>query len=139
MTVQVLVFTLDETRYCVTIETVNEIVQKGALTPIPNAADHVRGVMDLRGETRTILDPKLVLDEDGDTDPDRVIIFESETDRSVGWLVDQVHEVTTLSEAAIESVSDEASIRGVVREDDRFIIWIAPEVINAGVDTRQSA
>lgn len=136
MTDQVLVFTLGDTKYCVGIDTINEIVEKGDLTAIPNAADHVRGVMDLRGLTTTIIDPKLVLDTGTATDPERVIIFETETERPVGWLVDQVHEVADVSADEIESVSDEETVRGVIRSDERFIIWIDPSAVH--VDTERT-
>lgn len=136
MTEQVLVFTLGDTQYCVGIDTINEIVEKGDLTQVPNAAPHVRGVMDLRGETTTIIDPKQVLETGSETDADRVVIFGSDGERPVGWLVDQVHEVADVSAEDLESVSDEPTIRGVIRSADRFIIWIDPSPVNA--DTQRA-
>ncbi|MFB6196726.1 MAG: chemotaxis protein CheW [Halobacteriaceae archaeon] len=134
MTDQVLVFTLKDTQYCVAIDTINEIVEKDDLTAVPNTAEHVRGVMDLRGETTTIIDPKLVLDTGEKTDADRVIIFETGGDQPVGWLVDNVHEVADVDEADIESVSDENTIRGVIRMDECFIIWIDPSAVNMSTE-----
>ena len=139
MTQQVLVFTLGESTYCVGIDRINEIVEKGDLTAVPNADDHVRGVMDLRGETTTIIDPKLVLDTGTKTDADRVIIFETDGERPVGWLVDQVHEVANVSEDEIESVADDETVRGVIRSDDRFIIWIDPSIVNTATQTQEAA
>jgi purine-binding chemotaxis protein CheW len=139
MTNQVLVFTLGDTQYCVGIDRINEIVEKDDLTTVPNADDHVRGVMDLRGDTTTIIDPKLVLDTGVETDPDRVIIFGTDGERPVGWLVDQVHEVADVSEDEIESVADDETIRGVIRSADRFIVWIDPSVVNTATETPEGA
>ena len=131
MGVQALVFTLGETLYGVNIDAINEIVERQTVTPLPGSALHVRGVMDLRGETTTIVDPKLVLDTDAETNGDRVIIFESEDGQPIGWLVDEVHEVGDFNEEDIEAVSDDESVEGVVRSEDRFIIWIDPAVVNS--------
>ena len=138
MTSQVLVFTLGDSKYCVGIDRINEIVEKDDLTAVPNAAEHVRGVMDLRGETTTIVDPKLVLDTGGETDAERVIIFGTDGERPVGWLVDQVHEVADVSEDDIEEVADDETVRGVIRSEDRFIIWIDPSVVNTATQTQEA-
>lgn len=92
---QVLEFRLSGEAYCVSIDYVAEIVDVGDLTSIPNAPEHIKGVMDLRGETTAIIDPKVRFELDGDVG-DRIIIFDPtvfEDDRSVGWAVDSVHEV----------------------------------------------
>lgn len=134
---QVLVFTLGDSQYCVGIDTINEIVEKGDLTRVPNAADHVKGVMDLRGETTTIIDPKQVLDSGADAGADRVVIFGRGDERPVGWLVDRVHEVADVSQDDLESVSDEETVRGVIRSEERLIIWIDPEPVNANAYTTE--
>lgn len=131
MSQQVLVFTLGDTRYCVSIDTINEIVKKGSLTALPNEAEHVCGVMDLRGETTTIIDPKYVLDIAGETQAERVVIFGGENERPIGWLIDAVHEVADVSEKAIEDVSDEETVRGVIQRDEELLIWLDPSPINS--------
>lgn len=132
---QVLEFQLGDERFCVDIADVNEIVEKGDLTPIPNTEDHVLGVMDLRGETTTIIDPKRVLDVTDSTAGERVIIFESDSGRAIGWLVDAVHEVTDLADEDVESVNDDELVRGVISQAERFVVWVAPGAINT--TTRQ--
>lgn len=136
---QVLEFSLGDNRYGVAITDVDEIVEKGSLTPLPKSEDHVEGVMDLRGETTTIVDPKRVFDVEGETAGDRIIIFDEEKGQSIGWIVDRVHEVSTLDEEEVESVNeDAASIRGVIQREDRFVIWVDPDPINS-LSTDQSA
>lgn len=59
---QVLEFTLGEEQYCVTIEAVNEIVKAAEVTPMPDTPPAVIGMMDLRGKTTTIVNPKPVFE-----------------------------------------------------------------------------
>lgn len=139
MTQQVLVFTLGDTQYCVGIDRINEIVEKDDLTALPNVKDHVRGVMDLRGETTTIVDPKRVFDTGTGTEANRVIIFGTDGERPVGWLVDQVHEVTAVSEDEIESVAEDETVRGVIRSGEQFVIWIDPTAVNSTTQTPEAA
>lgn len=132
---QVLEFDLGDDAYCVTIGHVTEIVDMGDLTPVPNAPDHVRGVMDLRGNTTTIVDPKTLLDltvEDGDR---RIIVFDSslfEDDRSVGWMVDNVREVVSVSQEDVDpSPTDGEHIHGILKREEGFVIWVEPSELHA--------
>lgn len=137
-TVQVLEFSLDAERYCVDISDIDEIVEKGSLTPVPNTADHVVGVMDLRGETTTIVNPKGVLDVAGEPTGERVVIFEDEVTGSIGWLVDAVHEVSTIGTDTVESVGNEGLLNGVVSQAERFVIWLDPDAVNASTSTPEA-
>jgi purine-binding chemotaxis protein CheW len=126
--VQVLEFGLNGQRYCVGLDKVAEIVDKEELTTFPDTEEHVAGVMDLRGETTTIIDPKVVFDLE-ETDADRrVIIYDG--DQRLGWLVDQVYQVTTIRQSDVEPQADSDSIRGLVNRDRGFLIWVDPAGIN---------
>lgn len=144
--VQVLEFTLGEQTYCVEIEYVTEILDGGDLTTIPNTADHVEGVMDLRGQTTTIVNPTTVLETSG-IDPDdlvtdggrtanRIIMLEPDivdADGTIGWLVSDVNEVTSVSRDALEAegVTDAPMFRGLVKDGDGFTIWLDPHELVA--------
>jgi purine-binding chemotaxis protein CheW len=126
---QVLEFRLSGEAYCVSIDYVAEIVDVGDLTSIPNAPEHIKGVMDLRGETTAIIDPKVRFELDGDVG-DRIIIFDPtvfEDDRSVGWAVDSVHEVARVDSEAIDDPPvDRDHVRSIIKRDDGFVIWVDP-------------
>ena len=128
--IQVLEFDLNDERYCVGIEHVAEIVDETTLTPLPDSKRHVRGVMNLRQQTTTIIDPKVVFgmeERDGDH---RIIIFEGDGDEQSGWLVDGVDQVTTFELSAVKPQEDVASVRGVVNRDSEFLVWVDPTAIN---------
>jgi len=134
---QVLEFRLGEETYCVSIDVVTEIVDVGEVTSVPNAPAHVQGVMDLRGRTTAIVDPRVVFDLDTETDPRRIVVFDPdvvEDQSAAGWLVDEVHQVVdadpeTLDETA---VADDDSLKGVRKRDDgSFVIWVDPQAVHA--------
>ena len=124
-------FSLGEETYRLDIAYVDEIVDAGDLTAVPNSPRHVEGVMDLRGQTTTIIDPKVPLGVAGDGDSDRIIVFDPETVEdgwTVGRTVDdvyQVRDVTPDRVDASDSVTDDG-VRGVVKDDDRFVVWVEP-------------
>jgi purine-binding chemotaxis protein CheW len=134
---QVLEFKLGDETYCVSIDYVTEIVDIGDLTKVPNSPAHVEGVMDLRGRTTSIIDPKVIFGINGDGDRRRIIVYDPEIveDGAAGWLVDEVYQVVQIDEADVDTspAEDDDAIHGVVkRGDGDFVIWVDPESIHAG-------
>lgn len=130
---QVLEFRLGNEIYCVSIDYVTEIVEMGELTQIPNAPPHVEGIIDLRGATTAIVDPKVSLDIDGEIGK-RIVILDSQLfddDRSIGWAVDSVKEV---SEVTAEEVDDspvaQSHVQSLIKRDSEFVVWIDPGSID---------
>ena len=135
---QVLEFALGEETYCVSIDYVTEIVDVGDLTPVPNSPAHVEGVMDLRGRTTSIVNPKELFGIDGEDDGNRIIVFDPaivEDQSAAGWLVDEVFQVVEVDESDVDDspAQDKEAIRGVVkRGDGDFVIWVDPRAVHAG-------
>lgn len=127
---QVLVFRLEDKQYCIDIAHIDEIVDRHELTKLPDSKPHVEGVMDLRGTTTTIVNPKTVLGQTGSGAGDRVIVFETEDERSIGWVIDEVNQVVSLDDADVDESVESKSVHGVVRQDDEFVIWVKPSAIN---------
>ena len=143
-TAQVLTFSIDRQEYCIDLEYVTEIIDGGETTSIPNSPDYVEGVMNLRGQTTTIVNP-LVLLEGESIDPDeirtdggettnRVIMLDRKLvngDGALGWLVSAVSAVTEIPADTLEAegIADSALYRGVVKRDDSdgFLIGLDPE------------
>ncbi|NIB99353.1 chemotaxis protein CheW [Halobacterium sp. R2-5] len=124
----VLEFSLGEDRYCIDIAHVDEIVDATEdVTPIPNADAHVVGVVDLRGETTTVVDPRVRLGINGEANGKRIVVLSEH--ESTGLLVDDVHEVESVDPEAIDESAASESTRGVVRRDDRFVVWVKPDAL----------
>lgn len=127
---QVLEFRLEDRTYCVGIEHIDEIVDRGDLTPLPGSEPHVEGVMDLRGTTTTIVNPKTVLDVDDTETGERVIVFEA-GDANTGWVIDEVNQVVRIEDENVDESVESESVKAVVRRDDDLVVWVKPETIHA--------
>ncbi|WP_324662700.1 chemotaxis protein CheW [Haloarcula sediminis] len=131
--VRVLEFALGEEYYCLDIEYVEEIVKRDAVTRVPNTPAFVDGVVDLRGQITTILEPKEMMDIEGEGDQNLIIVFDPdqfEDQGAIGWVVDEVRQVVPVPESDINHPPVDAEyINGVVdrEEYDEFVIWVEPE------------
>jgi purine-binding chemotaxis protein CheW len=131
---QMLEFTLGDETYCVGIDAVDEIVKPDEITALPESPPALAGVMDLRGEMTVIVKPKQVFDLAGGTDTSQVIIFESDRDDQVGWLVDRVHRVRDTADASIDPVDDNQYVDGLLSDGDQFTVWVDAGAVNATVN-----
>jgi len=140
---QVLEFKLGTETYCVDIDYVTEIVDAGELTELPNAPNYVDGVMDLRGRTTAIVDPKEIFDiGEAEVDGQRIIVFDPEiiaNRKAAGWLVGEVYQVLTLDDETVEDAPDsgQEAVRGVIKhdqdaetDDEGFVIWVDPQAVH---------
>jgi purine-binding chemotaxis protein CheW len=134
-TVQLLEFELGSESYAVDIAHVAEIVDVNDLTVVPNSGPHVEGVMDLRGKTTTIVDPAVVFGIDDGGERKRIVVFDRERTaegKSIGWIVDEVDQVVEVDRDDVESSPvDDDAVRGVIKRDDEFVIWVRPTVLDA--------
>jgi purine-binding chemotaxis protein CheW len=127
-TKNVLEFSLGDGRYCIDITHVDEILDASEdITPVPNSDRRVVGVVDLRGETTTIVDPTVALDLDEESTGRRIVVL-SEFDNT-GLLIDDVHQVLDVEDDEIDTSNATESTRGVVRRDDRFVVWVDPAAL----------
>ncbi|MDT3436651.1 chemotaxis protein CheW [Haloarcula sp. 1CSR25-25] len=131
--VRVLEFALGDEYYCLDIDYVEEIVKRESVTRVPNTDDYVEGVVDLRGQITTILDPKAMMDIDSDGTQNLIVVFDAdvfEEQGAMGWIVDEVRQVVPVAESEVNAAPvDGEYINGVVDRDDEdeFVIWIEPD------------
>lgn len=138
-TSDVLEFALDDERFCVDISYVSEIVAREELTSVPNTPEWVLGVMDLRGRSLQVLDPKAKFGVDGAPDGERVVVMVPEVgaeDKLTGWVVDSVHDVLTVARADVDDDVEGQGVHGAVRPDEedgdeRMVIWVDPREVFA--------
>lgn len=128
---QIVEFELHEQRYCVGIDAVEEIVRAKTLTELPNAPAAVAGMMNLRGQTTTVLDPAEIFDIAAAQSTDQVVIFDG--DDRMGWLVSRVNRVTDLTDDAVEPAPDSPLVSGLINDGEEFVIWVEPAMINGSV------
>lgn len=94
---QVLVFELDKEEYAVSISVLREIIRVPDITPIPNAPDFIKGILNLRGQIVVLVDleKRFHLVRENALEPKHIIITDLEG-TYFGVLVDEVKEVLTV-------------------------------------------
>jgi purine-binding chemotaxis protein CheW len=131
---RVLEFTLDDEQYCLDIDYIEEIVKHEHITRVPNTPDFVEGVVDLRGQITTILNPKIPIEKDNTEPGDLIVVFDADAfdeQGYLGWVVDDVRQVSPVTDGEVNHPPmDEDYITGVIDrdEDDQFVIWTTPDL-----------
>ncbi|AEV68542.1 chemotaxis protein CheW [Acetivibrio clariflavus] len=125
---QYVVFLLDKENYGVEIHSVTTIEKMLPYARVPKTPDYIKGVINLRGEIVPIMDirTRFGMEAREETEETRIIIIKI-NDVSFGIIVDEVDEVLTLNEEAIENVSNFTNdvsmdyILGVGKIDGRIV------------------
>lgn len=101
------------------IDAVDSIVESKQVTRVPRAPDAVEGVMDLRGETTAIVDPREFLAIEGDLASDNILVLDRADDKQkIGLRVAEVTEVSDYSEAQVDTGDDVSRIGTAAVERD---------------------
>lgn len=116
-----LTFRLGEEEYAIDILQVREIRAQEPVTRIADSADHVMGIINLRGTIVPILDLRVRLRLDRASASSPVVIILCIDDRLTGVVVDAVSDVLSL---APEQIRPAPSLNGSL--DSTFIRGIAP-------------
>ena len=134
-------FFLEKEEYGLPISEVQEINRVTEVTRVPNAPEHVRGVINLRGKIVPVIELKKRLNL-GATEigkESRVVVVEYGP-KLLGLMVDRVSQVLNLTNDQIEEAPEEVVkvdqnfIKGVGKLEDRMVILLElEEVIGKGV------
>lgn len=139
MELKVVSFLLSEEKFALDIMNVDSIVELGKIVKIPESSDYVEGIMNLRGNVIPVIKLKKKFKmKDTERKPSSKIIVINLEDRKVGLLVDQVHEVLTITDKQIEQPPTDVSkssaniLLGIAKLDqDLLIILNAKEILTA--------
>lgn len=106
-TIQFIVIRLGEEQYGIDIRSIDNIVRMQSITRIPKMPAFLKGVINLRGEVIPVISmrQKMDLDDDVITKATRILVLKLEQEGNVGFLVDEVKEVVTLSVNEIEKIT----------------------------------
>ncbi|MBO4903713.1 MAG: purine-binding chemotaxis protein CheW [Lachnospiraceae bacterium] len=126
--VQYIVIKIGEEQYGIDISFIDNIVRMQSITRVPHVQPYFAGVINIRGEVVPVMSLRLKMGLEADeyTSKTRIIIVKSESNASVGLIVDEVREVVTLDERTIDEVIrdskvDETYINGIGKNGNTLI------------------
>ncbi|MET0286795.1 MAG: chemotaxis protein CheW [Polyangiales bacterium] len=127
---QYVTFTLGNVDYGVEILSVQEFKGYGAVTPVPNMPEFVRGVMNLRGIIIPIIDLRVRFGLPAPLDELSVIVVVVVAGRTIGLVVDALSDVIEIPSSAIQATPELSSrvptafLRGLAKTGDRLVILL---------------
>jgi chemotaxis signal transduction protein len=133
---QIVVFRLGREWYGVDITKVKEVMKVGQITYLPSSAEHIAGILNLRGNILSVTDLKTIfgLAHEEPTEKRRVIAVESGVVET-GLLVDEVVESIDVPVRKIEpalltlQAGREGYIEGQCQLDDKLIALVNVEKV----------
>lgn len=121
-----LTFALGDEKFAIPVDHVQEVVEFGQVTKVPNAPEYMLGIINLRGRVLPLLDTKLKLGLPATTrsQKSRIMVLdlqlEGDKNLQIGAMVDLAKEVIEISQSEIqdapefENLKRSAPITGIV-------------------------
>ena len=133
---KLIVFKLGREEYGLDILGVQEIKRRMSITRVPSTPPYIKGVINLRGSVLPVIDlrTRLALEEKELTDAARIVVV-LVNENTVGFIVDEVVEVTTMSRANVESAQALSTglsteyFSGIAKTGNRLFILLNPAAI----------
>lgn len=130
---QYLTFKMGEELFALDVTCVREVLDMAVITKVPQSADFMRGVINVRGNVVPVADLhlKFGIAPVETTVNTRIVVIEIDIDGDItilGAIADSVHDVMDISADRIEPAPkiggrfDTRFIRGIGKLDDQFII-----------------
>jgi purine-binding chemotaxis protein CheW len=131
---QFVAFVIDGQHYCTDIMAVREIQNWNGVTPLPNTAIYMLGVINLRGVIVPIIDLKARLGLGSSTPgPTHVVVVVSLGGKLHGLLVDGVSDIVSCKAAEVAEIPETLGqlhnpfLSGLVTKDDSMMAVVALE------------
>ncbi len=121
--------------FAVPLESVREIVRACAITPIPSASAHVKGMIALRDEVLPVVDLASRLGMVRNAEVEGQIVILDLQGIVVGLLVDEASQVSSLGDAefdagaAPQDLGRKGLVAGVLRTGERLLMLLDPEAV----------
>lgn len=128
--IQFIVFHVGDEEFGVPIESVQEIVWRGPITPIPDSPEFVEGLVNVRGEIVATINmrARFFLPSEEEKVEEKHIVITKQQESLFGLLVDEVTEVLRIPETEVKpphkliTTIHEEYVSGVITLENRLII-----------------
>ena len=125
---QIVVFKLGDEHFAVETDRVQSINDIMSITKVPKAPSYIRGLINLRGSIKSLVDLNLLLDVNHGNEQNSIIILTVE-DEEIGISVDEVEEVLDIDEKNIQKLNKDNDkiqpyIKGILNYEDKLLTII---------------
>jgi purine-binding chemotaxis protein CheW len=123
---QYVVFKLGEEHFAVETAKILSINDMMKITPVPKAPAHIKGLINLRGSIKSLVDIHLLLNIEPYENQNNIIILKV-NEEEIGIIVDDVEEVIDIDEQKLQKLEArniEDYIKGVIELDNRLLTII---------------
>ena len=129
---QIVIFRLGKEEYGIDIVKVVEIVLHQEIRKVPDAPRYIEGIVNLRGDIHPVYNLRTRFNmTDKVADENTKIIVIRTVERNVGFIVDNVSEILSISDEDIQSApsivnttADDKYIQGIAKQDNRLIVLL---------------
>lgn len=123
---QFVVFKLADEHFAVETDKVQGINDMMSVTKVPKAPNYIKGLINLRGSIKSLVDINLLLNIENANEQNNIIILKL-NDEEVGISVDEVEEVIEVDESKIKKLKEhsrEQYVKGVIQLKDNLLTVI---------------
>ncbi|ACD53234.1 chemotaxis protein CheW [Clostridium botulinum] len=123
---QIVVFKLGNEYFAVETERVQSINDMMGITRVPKAPSYIKGLINLRGSIKSLVDINLLLNVDSSAEQNNIIIL-TVKDEEIGISVDEVDEVLDIEEKDIQRLDDNNApdyVKGIVDYNNKLLTII---------------
>lgn len=127
---QIVIFKSGNEYFGLDIENVREIIDVQQVFKVPEAPDFIEGLINLRNSVYTLVNLRRKFNLPSKEHDENTKIIITNSDSSIGFLVDEVCEITGIDSSAVDN-SEEAikkyskkNISGITKVDDKTVLII---------------
>lgn len=125
---QIVVFKLGDEHFAVETDRVQGINDIMSITRVPKAPKYIKGLINLRGSIKSLVDLNLLLNVNHENEQNNIIILTVE-DEEIGILVDEVEEVLDIEEKSIQKLDKDVDktqpyLKGILNYEDKLLTII---------------
>lgn len=125
---QIVVFKLGDEHFAVETDRVQSINDIMSITRVPKAPKYIKGLINLRGSIKSLVDLNLLLNVNHENEQNNIIILTVE-DEEIGILVDEVEEVLDIEEKSIQKLDKDFDktqpyLKGILNYEDKLLTII---------------
>lgn len=123
---QFVIFKLGEEHFAVETDKILSINDMMNITVVPKAPSYIKGLINLRGSIKSLIDINLLLNIKSDKTQNNIIILKLD-EEEIGITVDEVEEVIDIDEQKLQKLDThniESYINGVIEIEGRLLTII---------------